>query len=932
VAERAPGETGVLGDAVNVAARLQEEARPDEVLISETVWRRVRHRFGAEPVGLLQVKGREGPVEAYAVTGPEAGPPRRHAPFVGRRDERALLELLWSSAEKRNTHVVTLVGEPGVGKSRLLAELPRREEAFDVRVTCDGERPFGPFADLIAAMLGGMPASVEELEAGAVQLGVAAGAAGPLGALLGLAEAADGSEAGSEQRRQRLFQAVARFLEEASGRRPVLAVMDDVHWADGSTADLLDFLLSRLSGVAVMMILASRPGGTRQEPAALRASHTVIRLEALSAEESLDLVRGYLEVEHLPPDLREVIASRTEGNPFYIEELLQTLQELGSLTVTEGKAALQGAVVDVPDTVQGTILSRIDRLGAEERTVLQPAAVIGRSFTADLLARVAGVGDPAPALAALARSQLLVSEGSGRWRFKHALIQEVVYQTLLHRQRRDLHRAAAEALEASAGDDPDLLGVLAEHFSRAEAPEEARRYAVRAGDLAAERLGFTEAARRYQAALRLWGEGDREGRLSLLVALGRAALLGGDPAAARTALVEAEAGWRDMGNLDRAGAALAILGRVHYVSGETARAREVLHSAISVLEPFGPSSDLVRAFMVLASIEMVSGNIDRATEEAGRGLELAEALGLDAARSQLLNTLGSCAVFAGDPSGVERLEEAMELAHRSEDAEALGRVYVNLPYALSELYRNREGIEMCIRGREELRRLGTPTFEWFVAGNQATMLVELGEYGAAESLCREMLSEHRRSLDVPGIVNAFGPLITLRLRTGRLDEARTALDEAMPMAQRVGGAEFLSWMLTLEGELEMARGNRAAAGQALEQALDIVVPTPSVGHLLHVLVPSAMAGASRTGEVLERCRAASRHPAHECRILEAEGWLSGDPEAFARAAEVYASLELPFQEARSWLGAGREDRAEPLIQRFGLAASALRSSAGATSR
>jgi adenylate cyclase len=917
VAETTEGETGILGDAVNVAARLQEEARPDELLVSDAVWRRVRDRFAGEPVGLLQVKGREAPVEAHAVHGASRGTVRRQAPFVGRSEEQALLELLWSSAEKRNTHVVSVIGEAGVGKSRLLAELPRREDGLDVRVVCGSERPFGPFVDLICEMLGGVPADPADLEARAAALGVDPRLADPLGSFLGLSEAPSEPGLADEQQRRQLFAAVVRFLEEATASRPVLAVLEDVHWADRSSHDLLEYVLTRVSGVALMLVLASRPGADGDGQAASRASHTVIRLEPLSDQESAALVRGYLGVDRLPEELHRLVASRAEGNPFFIEELLQALLEVDALEIEGEEAILAEVPVEIPDTVQGTIQARMDRLGPAERSVLQQASVLGRTFAEDILSTVAAA-DVSSALASLSRSQLLVPEGDGRWIFKHALIQEVAYQTLLVRERRDLHRRTAEALQQRAGDDPDVLGILAEHFARAEAPEQARRYALRAGDVAAERMGFMEATRRYEAALRLWGDGDPVGRLSLLMRLGRAALLGGDAATARTALIEAEAGWRQEGEPGKAGAALAVLGRVHYVAGETERARQVLHSAIEVLEPLGASPDLVRAFVVLSTIDMVSGEVDRATEAARRGLDLAEPLGLDGARSQLLNTLGSCEVFAGDPGGIERLTEAMDLAERSGDAEALGRVHVNLPYAMSELGRNREGIQLCRRGRDELRRLGVPTFEWFVAGNEANMLVELGEYAEAETLCRDMLASHRAVLYAPGVVNAFGPFITLLIRTGRLEEARRAVDEVLPLAQRAAGAEFLSWILILEGELETARGNRAAAAKAIEEALDIVLPTPSISHVLHVLVPSAMLPSDRAAEALARCRAAVRHPAHECRVREAEGWL-GRPESFGEAAELYEKLELPYQEARTRLEAGDTERASRLIERFGLA-------------
>jgi hypothetical protein len=319
-----------------------------------------RERFECEPVGHLEVKGRVELVSAYRVVGPQGAPQRRQAPFVGRRDERALLELLWSSARRGNTHVVSVVGEPGVGKSRLLAELPLRAEALDVRVACGSDRAFGPFLDLLEQVLGRPPGDLRELTEQTTALGIDESTARPLAAFLGLAGAPP----------------VVRMADE---------LLDDVHWADQSSLDLLAFLLEQLTAVPLMLVLAYRPGFDPIERAELRASHTLLRLEPLSPEESLALARGFLEVTELPGDLERLLTTRAEGNPFFIEELLQALLELGSLAVEEDRAVLAQTELEVPDTVQGTILARVDRQGTRERVLLQHAAVIGRTFSTDLV-------------------------------------------------------------------------------------------------------------------------------------------------------------------------------------------------------------------------------------------------------------------------------------------------------------------------------------------------------------------------------------------------------------------------------------------------------------------------------------------------------------------------------------------------------------------
>jgi adenylate cyclase len=912
-------QTGVLGDAVNIAARLQQAAGPGEVLVAASVWRRVRERYDAQHIGLLDVKGRGQPVEAYRVEGPRIPGDRRQAPFVGRREELALLEILWSSVAKGNTHIVSLAGEPGVGKSRLMTQFAPRDGALDIRVSCDSERAFGPFLDLINGILGRSPVDVEDLKQQAAAVGIDAETGQLIGALLGLAGAPPVVRMADEQLKRQVFAGVWQFLLAAPQGRPALIVFDDLHWADRSSIELLGFLLERLNAVPMMIILTIRPGFEQIERSALRASHTAIHLERMSAEESVAVARGFLGVTTLPEDLEKIIATRAEGNPFFIEELLQALLELGSLAVVDGHAVLARVDVEIPDTVQGTVLARVDRLTPPERSLLQQLAVIGRNFSTDLVQAVTADEHVGGSLDALARAQLLVSPAPNQWSFKHALIQEVTYETLLLRQRKELHARVATALEARAADDPASLEALAGHYARAEASEKARRYSIAAGDLAAERMGFNEAMGRYETALRLWGSGDEEGRLALLEKLGYASLIGGDIARSRSALVEAESGWTARGDLRRAGATLSMLGRAYWVTGEMDRAADVLQRAIALLGPEGPSLELARAYVWAATLHMLVGDVQVGAELARQGLEIAEPLGLDGIRANLLNTLGVCESSSGDVRSLDLLEEARELAERSGDPEAIGRAYVNLPDTLCRFGRFEEGVVLARRGREVARKLGSPTFEWFIAANEATMLMELGRYDEAEVLVREGIESHRAVLGIPGQVNAGIVYAEMLIRQGRYPQARALIDECIPLARRIGGAEFLAPALVIEAGLDAAQGSLASARQILSEAIDIVLATPSLVHLGPLLTPGArLLPPERIKPVIDRVRPGSGNPTVAAAVAEADGWLVRTPAAFAEAAHRYQDLKMPYQQARCLLEAGDLQRAGELIARFRL--------------
>jgi adenylate cyclase len=915
--------TGVLGDAVNVAARLQQAAEPGQVLMAEPVFRRVQPSFECEHVGLLTVKGREQPIDAYRLVGPRrSAAARRQAPLVGRADELALVELLWTNAARGNTHVVSIVGEPGVGKSRLLSEIPTRADAADFRITCTSGRAFGAFVDLLGTILGDVPADLGAFKDRAVALGLSEDAALLAGAVMGLADAPGSMAMADQSQRRQVFAAVWQLLLTAPGDGPAMLVLDDLHWADRSSLELLEFVLERLQG-PFMVVLAYRPGFEHVEQTALRASHTSIRLERLDAEESLSLARGYLGVEELPDDLERLVTGRADGNPFFIEELLQALLDFECLKVHDGTAVLERVDVDIPESVEGTILSRVDRLDAAEREVLHRAAVVGDPFTTDVIAAV--VGDAVDqTLEGLRRAQLLVTVGPDRWTFKHALIRDVVYGTLLLAQRRALHRQVAEVLEGMGKDDPALLEMLAEQYAKADVPDKARHFALAAGDLAADRLGFVEAASRYETALRLWDDDGTRERPAVLMRLGRAALLAGRPTGARTALIEAAAAWHNAGDSYREGEATAMLGRAHWEAGDADRARAALADAVALLDPLGPSPELVQALVWGSTFSMLEGHRDEGAAMATRGLELAGRLGLDVARSHLLNTLGSCEVDGGDPAGLERTREALRLAETTGDVEAIGRAYVNLSSCLAGMRELAESLAVSERGREATQRLGSPAFEWFVATNQAWVLAELGRFDESDALCREILATQRVVVGVSGFVNAGNALAWMLLHRGRLDEARGLLDEVVPEARRIGGPLLFSRVLVVEAELEEARGNNAAACQAAAEAVDIVAADFSPIYAVPVVPPVVrLLDSGAAGAFVDRLRAYSSVPAFAAPVAEADGVLNGDRAASARAADLQGSFGAVCDEARCRLAAGQLDRASALIERFGLGAGPL---------
>ncbi|HEY1332516.1 MAG TPA: BTAD domain-containing putative transcriptional regulator [Actinomycetota bacterium] len=916
-----PARSGRTAASETAATRLRQAAGPGALMVSESTWRAVREDFEGHHLGPLEMDDGDRVVEAYRLTGPRPMVPRREAAFVGRADERALLSLLWSSAAKGNTHVVSLVGEPGVGKSRLLSEFAVHG-ALEVRVACSGELAFGPLLEVLYGILGEAPPDAGRLRQLLDDAGVGEEVAPLLAALLGMGESPPVVLMADEQRREQVFAGVWQFLLEAIHDRPTLIVLDDLQLSDRSTMDLLAFLLKHLTGVPLLLVLASRPGFRPAVPEAVRSSRTDIRLEPLSVDDSLRVAAGFLQVSELPANLEQLVIARAEGNPFFVEELLQALIELGALTVHDDRASLSEGAAHVPHTIEGTILARIDRLDARLRHALQAGSVLGRSFTRELLEAVVDDRDLGAVLEELGHGQLIVNEGPGRWTFKHALIQEVTYASIPAATRREMHATVARALERRTSDDPLSLEMLAEHYDKADLPEKSRFYALAAGDTASRRMGFVEARDRYQMALRLWGQGDEEGRLELLTKLGFAALVSGDPGTARTMFIEAESGWRSLGRTLEAGAALAMLGRSYFFGGEAAMASDALMQAIDLLEPAGPSEDLGRAFAWLTSMLIVSAQSDEGADLARRGLAALEGTAgtdLDIVRSSLMTSLGMFEVLHGDPSGTDRIRDALVLAERASDVEAAARAYVNLSLSLAELLDVVEGTTVSYEGREAMRRLGAPSFEWVLAALEASMLVEVGRFDEAEHLCREILGPRRSLLISPGITVAGTTLALACIRTGRFREARATLQEVLPSVRRGQMALFLYRALGVEAELEEAEGNVAAARLAITEGVRVALETPSVTPCARLLVTATRLVPDQAAALRERVEPhAKDHVSIGVALTESAAIVDGDASLFAEAAAMYDAMSLPYQAARCWAAAGDVERADQLTTRFGL--------------
>ncbi len=529
-------EYAAFGDAVNVAARLQSAAEPGSVLVDDATHRAVEGLFDWSEPRRLELKGKSEPVAAWPVAGVAAegrtrGLPGVETRLVGRSRELGLGREALDALRAGRGGVLVVSGDAGIGKTRLLDELRELAERdgsswLEGRCVSYGESlPYWPFRDLLRGEWIG--AGVEEPEL-RVRVGLRrrleqlfdsrADELYPyLGGLLEVAlehEAeARTSQLSPEALQWRTFEVVGQLFFRLAEEAPLVLAFEDLHWADPTSVQLLEQLLSLAEDAPVLLVLSLRPERDHsawglREHAAREFPHLLreIDLGPLGDADG-ELLGALVAPATLPAELERRVLEAADGNPFFLEELVRSLADVGALVrIDEGWRFDHAVEVEVPPTVEKAILARLDRLSALARDLVTAASALGRTFALPLLEGVLGEL-PEDALHELQRLGLL--RQSRRWpqpeyRFRHALIQETAYRTLLGEQRTRLHRRAAEWLEDRyAGREAEVLGLLAYHWLRAEDETKAAGYLLRAGDKARLEYALDEAIEHYRDLLPL---------------------------------------------------------------------------------------------------------------------------------------------------------------------------------------------------------------------------------------------------------------------------------------------------------------------------------------------------------------------------------------------------------------------------------------------
>jgi tetratricopeptide (TPR) repeat protein len=723
------------GDTTNVAARLQQTADPGRIVIAEATHRLIEGYFHTRSLGALTLKGKAEAVEAWEVISARAARTRLDVEaergltqFVSRERELRILMDSFEQAKAGEGQVVFITGEPGIGKSRLLHEFHRRIGAqatwVEGRSMSFGQSiAFHPLIDLMKRSFrieegDNEGTIIKKIQHSVLLLGEDLRATLPyLRAFLSV-DPGDPAVVAMEprQRRAAIFEAARRLHLRAAEVHPQVIVFEDLHWMDKATEEYLLFVADSIPTSRSLLLFTYRPGYTH--PFGERTYHTRIALNTLSQKDSVAMAKAVLAAGSLPEDLITLIFHKAEGNPFYVEEMVKSLQELGLIRQSpDGSYALAKRLdeIVIPDTIQGVIMSRIDRLDDAPKKTLQLASVIGREFTRRLLDRIGEIGGRNDEFVRELKAIELIYEKSGSlelaYMFKHALTHDVAYNSLLIQRRKELHRAIGLAIEELyAGRLSEHYEVLAHHFSKAEDWAKALEYLTKAAEKAARAFANLEAVALYDQALvalshleesretlekaidlRLGlrnalhplGEFDRyvdrlhEAR-DLAEALGDRRRLG-------WALAYLCHGYTVMGDYDRAIASgqgafvepvgeLAIrivagvyLGAAYHWSGDYPRAIDCYRRALASLEGqpvqerFGlvaMASVLIRAYLAMSLAEV--GKFAEGRTDAEEAVRLAEAESHPYSEIWAKNFLGYLYLRSGDPA-IEILERALAL-------------------------------------------------------------------------------------------------------------------------------------------------------------------------------------------------------------------------------------------------------------------------------
>jgi class 3 adenylate cyclase/tetratricopeptide (TPR) repeat protein len=849
----------VIGETVNLAARLQSAARPGGILVSSRVYQQTRSLFNFQTSGTTRVKGFDEPILVFEVSSDRAEPlPTRGiagiaTTLLGRDEEMERLhQMLSAFLSDRRGRLIVIQGEAGLGKSRLVydwlsAPLPVTASVWRGRGLPYFEGVgYAPFRSLIedSLRLKGEPEVWEAHVTPALRPFLRQVAGLPLTAHENLAM----RNLEPERVKQLTALAVREWLMNEARQQPLIVVIDDFHWADDLSRDLLQSVVDLIDEAPLLLCVMTRPMPKRPLRLDLAASTRLldapvrldIELKPLSAAHSRALLNDLVDLNDLPEQIIATILARAEGNPFYIEEFVRMLIEKDVLKPSGGKwrvtSALELRTVDVPTSLGGLMLTRFDRLPTELQRVLRDASVIGLEFPSRLLEdverRLHGISSAAPMLERLVELGMVVvrpAASEPTYAFAHVLTQETIYNSLLHSQRPALHRTIAESIESLFSEDVmNQAEALALHYDRARVRDRAMLYSVLAGNRAKARFANYEAIEHYSRALQLAPHlsGHASARWQAAIGLGDVEQLIGEyeeAAAFYQAMLEE---WTGATAEDRAWAMLK-LGQVWDKRGDLHEADNWLRQALKQLDQVrGAAPDLRgQVYSELGWLSLRRSDLTAAQQWLEQGLALVSKTQYYSVQSSVLNRLGAVYYNRGQWSNAVRyVEQALTLRERLGDVVGYARSLNNLGIlkwasgdwdgAQSDYQRAVEMHE-SIGEAEGLVQAGT---------NLGLLYTDRGDWVRAEAMLQRSLAIAQRIAHPYELATSHMNLGRLYLFQERWVDSARHLNAAVSLYEEAGarGNFNLKDTYYLQGVLALEQGQFEVAAHWARRSLDLL--------------------------------------------------------------------------------------------------------------
>jgi class 3 adenylate cyclase len=957
------------GDVVNTASRLQNAAPIGGVVVGELTYGATRDAIVYEPLESVSLKGKAEPVTLWRATGARSrfgvdAEAARTSPFVGREHELRLLQETYArTVRDSNVQLVTVTGEPGVGKTRLLGELATFLDAQPELVHWRQGRclPYGEgitfwaLGEIVKAQAGILesddPAETERKLTEAV-----AALAGDeaerdwLGARLAPLV---GVSRGDSVERTESFTAWQRFFEALAAQRPLVLVLEDLQWADPALLEFLEHLVDLSSGVPLLVLCTGRPelyeryagwgGGKRNS--------TTVSLSPLSDDDTARLVGALLERAVLPAATQRALLDQAGGNPLYAEEFVRMLTDRGILTRRGSTLEVEGdGEIPVPATVQALIEARVDTLPATRKALLHDAAVLGKVFWADALETMGGVEAPAvrDGLRELVRKELIRParsssvEGESEYVFWHALTRDVAYAQIPRAARARKHRAAGEWTEQIAGERlADHAELLAHHYVQALELEQAAGESADVGELrgravhflllAGERaLGLDRGAAETHCRRALELATDDADRAQVLLWLGRCLNQGALYADSEEVLLEAERLFHGLGDRLGEGAALLVHSQSLWELGGRKQFWVQFDRGLELLEQEPPGSELVLAYGRRAGAAMHAEEAEACVEWSNRALALCDQLGLEEERVFPLQARGHGRVDLGDRGGLEDLREALRLALDLGLGIQAATAYLNLgdivwwdsgPAEGQELYEAAEDFS-------ERRNL-TRQVIWSRVQTLWTQY-ELGRWDELLAVGEGLIVQARQRGTGAVLASASSYVALVRTRRGEAGTASLLDSEVLALAREVGDPQVLLPALTVAAFLEAMNENLGAALRLLEEREQVTRKRPNSQAAFFLSLAIRVAVSLPDLELADRLMAGAAEslPRFKHMVLTSRAVLEearSEHEAAAthylEAAEAWRDYGFGLEQAEALLGAGRcllalerSDEAAPMLE------------------